>query len=322
MKALLCILLLASRPGLGKLAVAVGTVEAKAPGAADFAPVAAGVDLEAGTLLRTGAGVSAAVDLPDGSEVRLAEKSELVLESPRKVELKRGRAWVRIAKGELFLVQTEHSPITTVEAVVDVEFTPRVPNTEQQAFTQVYILEGKTMVGSKKYKQDVTTGYGCTLLGSQLNTPDPMGDPFLPTQWVHPILKARGASASRETERRVRGLLSRLSRQPQNDPFEAALKTLGETSVAVLSGYLQSPENPADLARRLAAARIVGDVAGAGSLLALLDNETADVRVLAAKGLARIAGQDFGRADAYWKGEDRSAGKKAWVEWVRKNAPR
>jgi hypothetical protein len=229
---------------------------------------------------------------------------------------------VRIAKGELFLVQTEHSPITSIEAVVDVEFTPRVPNTEQQAFTQVFVLEGKTMVGSRKYKQDVTMGYGCTLLGSQLNTPDPMGDPYLPTQWIHPILRSRGASAARETDRRVRGLLSRLSRQPQNDPFEAALRTLGETGVAVLSGYLQGPENPADLARRLAAARILGDVAGAAPLLALLDNETADVRALAAKGLARIAGKDFGRSETYWKGEDRSAGVKAWEEWVRKNVPK
>ncbi len=308
--------------GIAKLSLALGAVQGKGPAQADWAPLAAGADLEAGTALRTGAGIRAALDLADGGELRLDENTELTLEQPRKISIKHGRLWIRITPGEPFAVRNEYATLTSTECVADMTFTPRVPNTDQQAMTVVYVFEGKSLVASRKYTQDVTTGYWCTLLGGQLNTPDPMGDPFLPTLWLHPLLRERGPAAARETDRRVRGLLSRLARQADKDPYEAALKSLGEPSFAFLGSYLASPSNPSDLARRNAAARVMGEAAtlkSAALLLPLLGNETPDVRVVAARGLARLGGGDLGRNDAYWKGEDRAAGIKAWEEWIAKN---
>lgn len=308
--------------GVAKLAVAMGAVEGKGPAQPDWAPLASGAEIDAGATLRTGAGIRAAFDFPDGSELRLDEQTELTLEQPRKIALKQGRFWIRIAAGENFSIKSEHASLTTTECVTDFAFTPRVLNTDQMAITQVYVFEGKTLVHSRKYTQDLTTGYWCTFLGATLNTPDPMGDPFLPTVWMHGLLRERGTGAARESERRVRGLLSRLARQADNDPYEAALKSLGEPAFALLGSYLASPSNPADLARRTASARVMGEAAtlkSAAQLLPLLGNETDGVRVAAAKGLARLGGSDLGKNDDYWKGEDRAAGIKAWEDWISKN---
>ena len=69
--------------GIAKLTVALGAVQGKGPAQPDWAPLAAGADLEAGSALRTGAGVRAALDFTDGSELRLDENTELTLEQPR-----------------------------------------------------------------------------------------------------------------------------------------------------------------------------------------------------------------------------------------------
>jgi hypothetical protein len=314
-----------NEPAIGKLGIALGAVEAKAAGQADFSPLAAGAAIEAGMSVRTGKGVRGAIDFADGSEFRLDEEVLLVFDGPRKLTLLKGQIYARIAEGAPFLLHSEFSDIFTAQADLDLLFSPRVPNTDQLAVTRLFVFLGKTEVKGRRYRQEVSTGYTCSLLGTQLNTPDNMGDPFLPTVWMHPILVARGAEVAPEVDRRVRGMVSRLARTPENDPFEAALKSLGDASFAFIGQYLSTPSNPADAARRIAAARVMGEAATAATaakLLPLLDNELPEVRVAAAKGLARVAGTDLGSGDAYWKGEDRAAGLRAWEAWVSRNAPK
>lgn len=322
MKTLLALLLAvgADPRGPARLTLAVGAVEAKAPGQPDFAPLAVNADVEAGTTLRTGAGVLASLDLEGGLELRLAPNTELLLEGPRAVELKKGQFWMKVPEGPPCSLKTDNSTAVAEPGILDLAYTPRVPNTDQGAFTILHVFQGLTVLANRRFKQKVTAGYNCTVVTSVLNTPDPMGDPFLPTAWMHPLLLARGEAAKPEIERRARGLLSRLARVDKDDPFEASMKSLGEATFGLLGGYLAGPSNPADVARRVAAARVMADVAtikSAPLLLPLLDNETPGVRAAAAKGFARLAGTDQGRGDAYWTGDDRAAGIKFWDAWLK-----
>jgi len=60
----------------------------------------------------------------------------------------------------------------------------------------------------------------------------------------------------------------------------------------------------------------------AKELAGLLTHVDPEVRVLAARGLARLnGGKDLGYNDAFWKGAGRDAGQKAWEDWAKKNAP-
>jgi hypothetical protein len=302
-----------------KLALALGVVEAKPADAADYAPAVAGMDLDAGAALRTGAGVLALVEVQGGLELRIAPNTEVILEGPQGLNLKRGQVWFSVPAGGACTVKAEVSTTTFEAGIYDLNYAPRVPNTDQGAFTILHVMQGLAVMANRRFKQRVTTGYNCTVVNTVLNTPDPMEDPVLPTSWLNPILVARGPAAAQEVERRVRVHLSRLARVPGTDHHEAALKGLGEGPLVVLGTYLASPANVADQPRRAAAARVMAANATAKSatqLLPLLDNETPEVRVEAAKGLARLAGTDQGRGDAYWRGDDRAAGVKAWTAWT------
>jgi hypothetical protein len=325
---LLCAILLLACGGepraTAKLALAIGSVEAKAPAAADFVPVQPGAEFETGTALRTGEGVLASVDVEGGMELRIAPKTELVLEAGRVLDLKRGQVWVNVPQGPACTLKAEVSTTVCEPGSYDLEYSPRVPNTDQGAFTMLHVLQGKAVMANRRFKQPVTTGYNCTVVNAVLNTPDPVGDGVVPTRWIHPILVAKGPAGAAEVERRARGLLPRLGRVPKDDPYEAALKSLGEGPMTLMGSYLATPSNPADLPRRITAARVMSEVAtakSAGQLVALLNNEVADVRVLAAGGLARLAGTDQGRGDAYWKGDDRAAGIQAWEAWAKDPVP-
>ena len=77
------------------------------------------------------------------------------------------------------------------------------------------------------------------------------------------------------------------------------------------------------MARRKAAAQALADAAtlkSAPLLAGLLSHREAQVRIIAAGGLARLAGKDLGYKDDYWKGDKIEAGQKAWEEWVKQNA--
>jgi len=75
--------------------------------------------------------------------------------------------------------------------------------------------------------------------------------------------------------------------------------------------------------RRLTATRIIGEtgtIKSAPALVTLLQHSEPEVRVAAARGLARInGGKDLGFGDAVWKGESLAAGQKAWETWLKQN---
>ncbi len=305
---------------IAKLALLVGGpgVEAKAPGAAAWQPLAHGVGVAPGTSIRTGAGVKAVLEFADGTELRVDEKTELVVAETRRIGFMKGRVYARIAKGAPFLLKSEFASLAIESATFDLLFHPPLPG-GPRSMTALCVFEGMADVRSRRTGQKVTAGYQCTLVDAQLNTPDVIAEGVLETHWVHALLRERGR-ATPEIEWRATEMLQQLAVQARNDPYDGALRGLGELALPALADYLGRSAGPADGPRRAAAARIVGEVATAKSaaiLTGLLGNAEAEVRVQAARALARAAGKDLGYDESYWRGADGADGRKAWEAWAK-----
>jgi hypothetical protein len=325
MLALLAALLLAgpnvdpeSPRGLAKLAIQQGPIEISGAPAAPKA----GDEVDAGAAISTPPGSRATFDFPDGSELRISEKTEIVLDSPRKITLKKGKVYVKVARGSArFEVASEHAPVLMEQGAMEVEFVPKVPN-EEPAHTYIKVLEGMAQASSKKFSAKVFAGFKVSAYGPQLNTPDPMSNGSLQTAWVHPLLLERGR-ADEETQTRAMELVQELGRVTPNDPAEAGLRSLGDLVTAEIVRFLNRTANGPQPARRTAGARAVaetGTLKSAAALVSLLQHSEPEIRVIAAQGLARLnGGKDLGFNEAYWKGESRDAGQKVWEDWLKQN---
>lgn len=317
MLALLAALLLVVADPVGKVAILQG------PATANGMPLKAGDPVEPGAVIVTPAGTRVAIDLPDGSELRINENTTLTVVGPRKVDLKEGRFFVRVVKGAAkFEIQTVHFPIEVAQAaVLDIRFKDRVPNGDPAA-TAIMCLEGTAFAQGPRFPLKLFAGYWASGVGKQLNTPDPLKNGSLDTSWVHPLILERGKGGE-ETDNRAMELVNILGKQ-NPDPVEDAMKSLGDFATPVLVRFVQRMTLPAQAAKRVAATRIIaeaGTMKSASALAGMLQNEDPDVRVIAAQGLARLAGgKDNGFNDAYWKGDKLEAGQKVWADWVQKNA--
>jgi len=305
--------------GSAKLAIVQGPIEISPAAAAPKA----GDEIEVGVTIKTPAGSRATFDFADGTELRVNENTELVLEGPRMIDLKKGRILLKVVKaGGKFDVHNEYVGSSANQALMEIEYQPRIPNGEP-AHTYFRVLEGTARTTSKKFNANVFAGFNASALGSQLNTPDPVGNGAIVTSWVNPLLLERGR-IDEETTNRAQELVQDLGRQDANDPAEAALRTFGDLGTAELVRMLTRSANGPKPARRAAAVKIIaetGTMKSADGLLSLLQNPEADTRVVAARGLARLAGgKDLGFNDQFWKGESLEKGLKAWEDWVKQNA--
>lgn len=323
MIALIAALLLADPAAGMKVTIVQGTIEVKVGAAENFTPAKAGDQIEFPVTIKTGAGAKALLELPDGCELRVNEQTEFVVETPKKMVIKQGRVFLRISSSAAPVdFATELHPMKLEACSADISYAPRVPN-GQPASTKFMVLDGKMQAFSKKFSPVISAGWWATGYGAQLNTPDTINNGSMDTAWVHSLLAERG-KADEETSTRTEELLSILAKQPENDPAEAALRSLGELAAPGIARYLgKNVLLETQVARRRAAAKAIADsatVKSAGLLAGLLSHGEAQVRVLVAGGLARIAGKDLGFKEDYWKGASFDAGKKAWEDWVKQNA--
>ncbi len=313
---------------VAKLGIVVGSVETKAGEAGAYAPAAAGLDLEADAYVRTGPASRAAIDFPDGTELRLHENTELVVQGARKVSLTLGATFNVIARHETqeFEVTTPFAPLRTASGSFAASFRKRDPNspefkTVSRTETIVSTFDGKVNVVSKRYAQFLTAGYTCKLVDAQLNTPDPTRQPMIQTRWVHEILAARG-KATAETGRRCAAMLERLGVVANEDPCEAGLRGLGALAAPDLAKHFTYPAAAGDQARRRTIARVLADVAPpdtAPTLLPLLKDADAEVRQAGARGLKRLTGEDLGKDEAWWAGDTAAVeGHKLWEAKLKK----
>jgi len=328
MVALLALLLLGTADpgaaaGEAKVAILQGAIEAKGTADADFKALKVGDPIDAGMVLRTAPGARTAIDFSDGTELRISEDTEVTVLDARKLDLKKGRIYVRIQQSpKRFEIESQHVTFSTTNATLDLLFVPRVEN-GAPASTVMRVLEDNVNAVSKKFKANVFAGFWITAVGAQLNTPDPAKNGSLDTAWVHPLLAERGL-ANAELNNRMIELVSILSKEKPNDPVEAALRPLGDLATPDLARYLARPLHPAQAERRAAAARIIaetGTLKSAPALVTLLQHSEPEIRVIAARGLTRLnGGKDLGFGDAVWKGEALDAGQKAWEAWLKQNS--
>ena len=111
-----------------KVTIVQGTVEAQVAGA-DFAPLKPGMQLAAGCTLRTGPAAKALLEVGVGYELRIGEKTEVYLETEKKLLLRTGRLFFRVPRSAAPIeVATELHPTKLDECVAEIAYTPRVPN--------------------------------------------------------------------------------------------------------------------------------------------------------------------------------------------------
>jgi hypothetical protein len=299
---------------LAKLAIVQGPIDVG--GAAPKV----GDPVDAGAVIKTPAGSRAVYDFPDGTELRINENTELSVEGPRKISLKQGKVFMKVVKsGANFEIHTPHMPVVVGQALLEVEFIPRVPNGDP-AHTYVRVLDGTAKATTPKFNTNVFAGFYITGLGSQLNTPDPLRNGSLETAWIQPLLVERGRT-DEETQTRAMEMVQALGREPD---AETALRSLGDLGTAELVRFLNKSVGNPQPARRTTAARIIaetGTTKSAAGLVSLLQYPEPEIRTVAARGLARLAGgKDLGFNEQYWKGESRDAGQKAWEDWLKQVA--
>ena len=321
MLALLASLLLADLADGGKVALLQGTIETKGAADADFRPLKVGEAVEEICSIRTPAKSKALLNLPGGVELRINEQTEIALEGARKIQIKKGRLMLLVPKGPPpFEIRTEHHPMKTEGCTVDISYQPRVPN-GAPATLYIMVLEGNVKAFARNFTPVIYPGYVASAFGTQLNTPDSVRNGSMDTEWVHSLLVEQGQQTE-ETQNRTIELISILSKQAQDDPAEAALRSLGELAAPEIARWLGRSYLETQVARRKAAARALADAAtlkSAPLLAGLLTHQDPQVRVLVAGGLARLAGKDLGYKDDYWKGDKIEAGQKAWEDWVKQN---
>jgi hypothetical protein len=311
--------------GVAMVTVVVGTVEARPNSDPAWKPLAQGAVLEADTWIKTAPKGRALLEYPDGTEVRINEGTEIHVQAARKLHLKDGRIYAIVANGAPFVAASEFSAMETEVGKFDLEFRVRAENDPDRkkvsrTVTTVLVLDGKLKVPSKRYSQVLTAGYTCTLVDAQLNTPDPIANDTLATAWVHALL-VRPKDAA-EVKARLGPVLTELGEAKKDDPCEPALRDFGPRAAPDVLAYLKMPSGPIDAPRRRAAARIMAETAPAScaaDLAALLKDADPDVRVPAARGLQRLAGQDLGMDEAFWRGAKFADGHKAWTDWLAKN---
>ncbi len=315
--ALVVALAVAQDRPVGKVALATGTVETKAGDAASWAALAPGVEIPAGSWIRTPAKSKAIVTVSDGTELRVDENTEILLEEVRKITLKSGRFWGRLAAGGVPMqLRADRTRAETAGSIFELR------HDIGKKITGLIMIQGKANVASRKGHQDLAQGYGCETNDGVLNTPDQAGDIILPTLWLNELLAARSKDDP-ELLKRMEIMLENLGFFKPVDPYEVGFRGLGERSVPYLLAYLKKSDPTAEGERRAAALKIIGDLASpalAPELATLLKDPEPEVRAAAARGLKRMTGQDLGFDEAYWKGEQVEKGGAAWADWLKNNA--
>jgi hypothetical protein len=309
---------------MARLAVATGAIEVRAADGA-WAPLATGGGIEAGAALRTSRGTKGSFDFNDGTEIRLNERTEVVIHGPRRVTLAEGQIFTRVAPHPKvrFTVATDQAAIEAVGTTLDIfhgtrEVDPKPKEGAARRVTSLVVLEG----AARLLDQAVSAGQICRVVDGRVEPPSPARDLTVLTRWVHEILVLRDPG-NVEFHGRVNDLLARIGRTKLEHLYEGEIRALGDHAALPLTRYVQSPESRKEAARRQTAARILADIASAPSVpdfVALLRDEDPAVRASIARGLQRLTGQTLGFAADHWSGPacvQPGGGAAAWEAWLR-----
>jgi hypothetical protein len=159
---------------------------------------------------------------------------------------------------------------------------------EGRALTELALLEGSALLCGTR----VEAGQLATAVDGRFAHAREAKDLLLVTSWVNELL-AFEPGREREFQERVDALLAMLGRTKVAHLYEWEIRSLGDHCALPLLRYVESEGSNAEPRQRHEAARILADVADVtqlAGLAALLDDADPEVRVSAARGVARLTG--------------------------------
>jgi hypothetical protein len=321
-------------PAMPELKLANGPVETGTPDAKDWRELEVGRKLIAGCSVRTPPSVKCDFRCPDGCEFRLNGDTEVVFQSERELQLKRGQLWSNVPPAkesrEPVQIHAAGATIQSTNGQFDVK-------TGLNA-TELTVAQGKAEVlgGNVDKKADrfeVLRGQVAQIVNgeaSRVKQPS-AAEMALATKWATDAL-VRGKADDPEIDRSVLSCLSQIGDLKQQAAFENQLRAYGEFSAPPLARYLKSDGGKASPKQRESAARILSDLAPSWAipdLIELLKHPDADVRFYAATGLKRLTGQTHGVSPEEWRAPPAKTLKlstddcyHAWKRWWAENKDR
>lgn len=317
------------RPTLATLSLATGLVEFKPAGTLDgdpWQPLSTGASIAAGDRVRTGPKVRCEFVMPEGSQVRLNNSTELRFRDTRLLDLSEGQLWSSVASADdPFRVQLAGATVTALGTQFDIQ-----RSSGQSVLT---VVEGSTRVSrAGSGARPGAGGADETVVRSgqrlaidaagRAGQPEQVHNLVVATRWVHEILLMKGRGND-ELAGRVDDLFAQIGEGKMAFMVEDEIRALGDHCVVPLARYIRSDRSRGQDEKRQAAARILSDVAqpwSAGELIELLDDADGEVRYHAARALDRLTGETMDRTPDDWR-----AGRSTlqdWRQWWEKNKER
>ncbi len=241
--------------------------------------------IEPGSRIRTGPNQVCEFVLSDGTELRLNRGTAVEILDSRRVHLEQGELWGSVTAAAAPLeILTADRAIRARDAHFDVA--------ADSARCVVTVAEGHVTVMADGVEETVTPCQVLTIEGDRRVESVPVKDLVTATRWLHPILIAKGRK-SPELSRRVAYLFARLATTESPEVYEQEIRALGSHAVIPLASLLTSLDPTTESAARRRAAWMIAELAEPAqipTLLELLDDEVAEVRVGLDRGLVRLTG--------------------------------
>lgn len=320
-----------AEPPIAHLVVATGDVEMRAPPATDWQayPQIKAFHCPSGSEVRTGADVRCELQTSDGCVIRLNQDTEIALASSTAVTIRRGQIWCSSPDNvSLKIVASK------VEAPAEPAAAPSwsfaCPSSSclltaerRGGDVQVMTSAGETELQTPQGTQRLKPGERAAIVNGQIVKSPQAADPILESGWVNSLLVRKGRNDG-ELARRIDEMLFFMGRSKVTWLYEQEIRGLGEYAVLPLLRFVQSPQSREEPERRLTAMRLLRDLASswtAPELIALLEDDDAEIRVLAAAALQRLTGLSQGRPPEQWReGLDKCAATvELWKQWWTSN---
>lgn len=302
----------------GRVVLASGPVQMRAVDQIPVFNCPSGSAIKPASVVRTGDNARCELSLAGGNMVRLDRNTEITLHRPDRVEVNSGRLWAASKAAKPMEIVTFGCSIKSRSpAEVAVECQPKS--------MRLVVVDGAVNVSTGQQSRDLAGGQQVEVADGKLAAIAQPNDPQLETAWVNSMLAGRSPEQP-EFRQRVQRLLAQVGTAKLSLLYEDELRRLGDGGVPPLVAYLHTTQDKPQDAKRVIAARIVADVAQPrriGELVTLLDDQSADVRYHAARGLKRLTGRDQGLTADAWKADtavEREAASQKWREWWTANS--
>jgi len=305
-----------------ELVVATNAVEVmRGPGSA-WELIVKGGRIEAGARVRTPKRVRCEFRTPEGSIVRFNGETELVFQSPRRLELARGQVFSIVARDEepfTVLVPKDRAAVTALGTQFDVLLKPT-----ETVLTMVHgIAKVEDPSGEELGRFEV--GEQARIVQGRVGERKKGVDLVLATSWVNEVLALKGPEND-EFTRRMDNLFAQIGDTKLSFLYEKEIVALGDHCVIPLVRFIQSELSRRDTAKRLIAARILQKIAQPWAIpefIGLLGDDDPEVRVHAARTLLdQTGGHTQGVSPESWRDlpeVPRAQAMERWRAWWEKN---